>query len=104
LTSGTAFTSVFARTPLDYVDDTGDDSFISGLRDLQNRVLSDKEEAGAFSPWYLNPNKAEGTCRGLANTMHVRGIWLDNDGDDLSHEEFAELLPFSARIEASSSQ
>jgi hypothetical protein len=104
LTNGTAFTSVFARTPLDYVDDTGDDSFISGLRDLQNRVLFDKEEAGAFSPWHLNPNKAEGTGRGFDNITHVRGIWLDNDGDDLSHEEFAELLTLSARIEAFSSQ
>ena len=58
LSSGTAFTSVTTRTPLDYVDCTDDDSFISGLRDLHERVLSAKEEAGAFSPSHLEAGRA----------------------------------------------
>jgi hypothetical protein len=35
----------------------------------------------------------EKTSRGLGNIRHLRGIWLDNDGGDLTREAFASLLP-----------
>jgi hypothetical protein len=68
--------------------------FIADLRDLHGRALPAKEDAGVFSPAHFEGDKAEGTRRGLDNITHVRGIWLDNDGGDLTHAAFASLFPF----------
>lgn len=92
-TCGTAFGSIYDRAPLDHVDYEEDDSFIAGLRALHERVVA-KEEAGVFSPAHFDATKANETGRGLDNVTHLRGIWLDNDGGDLSHAEFAALFPY----------
>ncbi|KMO27883.1 hypothetical protein VQ02_32395 [Methylobacterium variabile] len=47
-----------------------------------------------FSPAHFEPTKAAETDRGLGNITHLRGIWLDNDGGDLDHAEFAALFPY----------
>lgn len=94
LTSGTAFSSIYDAIPLAHVDFTEDDSFVSGLRALHKRVLGSKEDSGLFSPAHFDPDLADETCRGLDNVRHVRGIWLDNDGGDLRHEEFVRFFPF----------
>ena len=93
LTCGTAFGSIYDRVPLDHVDYEDDDAFIAGLRALHGRVVA-KEEAGLFSPAHFDPDKAAGTGRGLDNVTHLRGIWLDNDGGDLTHATFAGLFPY----------
>jgi hypothetical protein len=93
LTSGTAFRSIYDAIPLDYVDYTDDESFVAGLRDLHGRALAAKEDAGLFAPAHFDPDLAAETGRGLDNVQHIRGIWLDNDGGDLSHEEFVRLFP-----------
>jgi hypothetical protein len=94
LTSGTAFSSIYDPIPLAHVDFTADDSFVSGLMALHRRVLDTKEESGLFSPAHFDPDLADETCRGLDNVRHVRGIWLDNDGGDLRHDEFVRFFPF----------
>ena len=92
-TCGTAFGSIYDRHPLDHVDYEDDDAFIADLRALHGRVVA-KEEAGVFSPAHFDPTKATETGRGLDNVTHLRGIWLDNDGGDLTHEAFADLFPY----------
>jgi len=94
LTSGTAFGTIYDTIPLDHVDYTDDESFISGLLDLHGRVLPAKEDAGLFSPAHFEADKATETSRGLDNVTHIRGIWLDNDGGDLTYEEFASFFPY----------
>lgn len=91
-TSGTAFVTIYDRRPLAYVDLTDDDTFIASLRDLHGRVVA-KEAAGLISPAHFVPTKAAGTARGLDNIAYVRGIWLDNDGGDLTPDAFAGLFP-----------
>lgn len=92
--SGTAFGSVFDKMPLGHLDLCDDEAFIEFLRDLHTRRVA-KEEAGAFSPAHFDHDMpgAE-TKRGLANITHVRGIWLDNDGGDLTPEKLADLFPY----------
>jgi hypothetical protein len=92
-TSGTAFTSIYDALPLAHVDYEDDDSFIAFLRDLHGRVVA-KENSGLFSPAHFDPAKAAETSRGLDNITHVRGIWFDNDGGDLSPNVFADLFPY----------
>ena len=92
-TCGTVFASIYASAPLDHVDYEDDDAFIAGLRALHERVIA-KEEAGLFSPAHFDPAKAAETGRGLDNITHLRGIWLDNDGGDLTHAAFADLFPY----------
>lgn len=92
-TSGTVFLTKHDRLPLDHTDHEEDDVFIAGLRDLHTRVVP-KEEAGLFSPAHFDPAKASETGRGLDNVTHLRGIWLDNDGGDLSQTKFADLFPY----------
>jgi hypothetical protein len=92
-TCGTAFASIYDRVPLDHVDCEDDDTFIAGLEALHGRVVA-KEEAGLFSPAHFDPDKTAGTGRGLDNVTHLRGIWLDNDGGDLTHAAFAGLFPY----------
>ncbi len=92
-TSGTAFLSIYDALPLAHVDYEDDDSFIAFLRDLHGRVVA-KEDSGLFSPAHFDPTKAAETSRGLDNITHVRGIWFDNDGGDLTPDAFADLFPY----------
>lgn len=94
LTSGTAFASIYDPIPLDHVDYTDDESFIAGLRDLHGRVVATKEDAGLIASAHFDRDLSADTSRGLDNVRHIRGIWLDNDGGDLSHAEFVRLFPF----------
>jgi hypothetical protein len=93
-TAGTAFASLYSTRPLDHVAYEGDDAFIASLRSLHRDKFENKEDAGLISPAHFDPEMANETSRGLANIRHVRGIWLDNDGGDLSPDEFSRLLPF----------
>ncbi|GJD76717.1 hypothetical protein [Methylobacterium goesingense] len=93
LTCGTAFGSIYDSVPLDHVDYEDDDAFVAGLLALHERVVA-KADAGVFSPAHFDPSKATGTGRGLDNVTHLRGIWLDNDGGDLTHAAFVDLFPY----------
>ena len=91
---GTAYASVYDKEPLTYLD-TGDvEAFIQLLRDAHSRVTRTKHHNFLLSPAHFIPNIPDcDTRRGLANVQHVNGIWLDNDGGDLSHADFAQLFP-----------
>lgn len=90
---GTAFASIYESEPLAHIDYTDADSFIQGLRAIHQTRLDMKEEAGLISPAHFDPEMDERTSRGLKNVRHLRGIWLDNDGGDLTPEQFALLMP-----------
>jgi hypothetical protein len=47
---------------------------------------------GLISPSIFDPAMVDDTSRGLANIQAIWGIWLDNDGGDLSPYEFARLF------------
>lgn len=93
VTCGTAYLSIYDRIPFDHFEHEGDDAFIAGLRDLHDRQVP-KEQAGLFGPAHFDPGKTTDTDRGLDNITHLRGIWLDNDGGDLTHAAFADLFPY----------
>jgi hypothetical protein len=90
---GTVFASIFHAEPLDLfpLDDT--EAFIDGLRYFHQFAYPSKKANGLISPAIFDPSLAEETMRGLANIRAVWGIWLDNDGGDLTHEEFVRLFP-----------
>jgi hypothetical protein len=90
--TGSVFSSIYDTEPL-HVSCEDDDSFIELLRELHGRSIGQKEAAGLISPACFDPDLAEDTRRGLANIRLLRGVWLDNDGGDLAHEEFARLFP-----------
>lgn len=91
--AGTVFATLYDTQPLDHIDYQSDDSFISGLRSMHERIISAKEHAGLMSPAHFDPDMDAETSRGSANVRCVRGIWLDNDGGDLTPDEFARLFP-----------
>ncbi len=90
---GTVFKSKFDTEPLAHVDYADDDTFIAGLRSLHGRTFLHKEDSGLISPAHFDPDMSDATARGLANVRLVRGVWLDNDGGDLSPDAFAALFP-----------
>lgn len=90
---GTAFASIYEAEPLMHLDYDDEDSFVSGLRGLHQSHIQKKEDAGLISPAHFDPTMDERTSRGLGNIRHLRGIWLDNDGGDLTPQAFAALLP-----------
>lgn len=92
--AGTVFATLYDTQPLDHIDYPSDDSFIADLRSMHERTISAKDKAGLMSPAHFDPDMDPETSRGSANVRCVRGIWLDNDGGDLTSDEFARLFPF----------
>src|SRR5262249_9658065 len=79
--------------PLDFYPLDDIETFVAGLRWWHQFSYEHKEANGLISPAIFDPSLSEETSRGLANVGAIWGIWLDNDGGDLSHEEFARLFP-----------
>ena len=90
---GTAFASIYDTEPLAYIDYQDDESFIAGLKALHGNRVERKEDAGLISPASFDPEMDEKTSRGLGNIRHLRGIWLDNDGGDLTPEALLRSFP-----------
>ncbi|MDX3806345.1 DEAD/DEAH box helicase family protein [Bosea thiooxidans] len=90
--SGTAFATIYDKTPLGHIDYQDDDAFIAELARLHQDVVA-KEDAGLFAPACFDATRSDETARGLANVTYLRGIWLDNDGGDLTPDAFADLFP-----------
>ena len=97
LSSGPArismFLSTFDRVAFAHLDYGSDDDFIAALRELHARTVPSKESAGLLSPAFFDPSLTPVSGRGLVNIKHLRGIWLDNDGGDLTGDEFVRLFP-----------
>lgn len=70
-----------------------DDEWADLLRHAHAGVIPAKEANGLLSSAHFDPTAAaglaEGTRRGLGNITRCRGLYLDNDGGDLGHAEFA---------------
>lgn len=90
---GSVFGSIYDKAPMDHFDYGDEESFIRGLRSLHDRTIPAKTDAGLISPAWFDADMNTETSRGLKNIRNLRGIWLDNDGGDLSHSEFARLFP-----------
>ena len=90
---GTVFASIFHAEPLDFYPLDDVESFIAGLRWWHQFAYKRKEANGLISPGIFDCMLTDETKRGLANIRVVWGIWLDNDGGDLTHQEFARLFP-----------
>lgn len=91
--AGTVFMTKFDTAPLAHPDYGDHDSFIASLKMFHSEVIERKEDAGLISPAHFDPDMSGATSRGLKNVRHIRGVWLDNDGGDLSPARFAELFP-----------
>jgi hypothetical protein len=66
--------------------------FIEFLRDLHSRNVA-KADAWLWSPAEFEPKAGVSTGRGLANITAIHGVFLDNDGGDLTLDEFAAMFP-----------
>jgi hypothetical protein len=89
---GSVFTDIYSRCALDHAGSINCGDFVQWLAELHGREVA-KEDAFLWSPAEFDPNKATGTCRGLANITAIWGVWLDADGGDLSIDEFAAMFP-----------
>ena len=90
---GTIFSSIFGAKPMDFFPRDDIEAFIDGLRYFHQFSYERKEANGLISPSIFDPSLSDDTSRGLANIRAIQGIWLDNDGGDLTHQEFARLFP-----------
>lgn len=91
---GTAYASIFDVEPLLDLDAADEATFIALLKELHGRTIAAKDKNFLFTPASFDPDAGDaGTKRGLSNIRHMRGIWLDNDGGDLSHDQFAKMFP-----------
>jgi hypothetical protein len=75
------------------LDVESNDVFIEELRACVTEMVASKYENILISPADFNVNKAKDTKRGLENIEKVFGIWLDNDGGELSHEGLRAIFP-----------
>jgi hypothetical protein len=91
--AGTLFTSIYEREPFEFMPLGDAETFIEGLRHLHAHEVPSKDQNGLISPAIFDPGLSGETGRGLANIRAIWGIWLDNDGGDLSPKQFARMFP-----------
>ena len=89
---GSLFQNVGSKYPAMNLSGLSPTDFIEFLRDLHSRNVA-KADAWLWSPAEFEPKAGIGTGRGLANITAIHGVFLDNDGGDLSPEEFAVMFP-----------
>lgn len=69
------------------------DELIGELRNCHRWAIESKTANALVAAADFDPTKAVETKRGIDNITHVNGVWLDNDGGDLIHEEFHRFFP-----------
>lgn len=67
-------------------------TLIEFLRDLHTRTVA-KSDAWLWAPADFEAKAGVKTGRGLDNIKAIYGVFLDNDGGDLSPREFAAMFP-----------
>jgi hypothetical protein len=90
---GTVFTSIFDAEACEVMPREDADQFIENLKGFHAHAVPSKEQNRLVSPAIFDPTMAADTSRGLANIRATWGIWLDNDGGDLTPDEFVRLFP-----------
>ena len=91
---GSVFATIYAKQAAATLDAADDNAFVKLLADMHRRIMPSKESNFLISPATFNSSKpGVSTQRGIDSIEYLRGIWLDNDGGDLSHVEFAQMFP-----------
>jgi hypothetical protein len=90
---GSLFASKRAAEAFDLLTEANVEDFVALLRECHDLVMDGKESNALISPGFFERVSGEATLRGKINLTHVNGVWLDNDGGGITHEEFAKLLP-----------
>jgi hypothetical protein len=89
---GSLFHDVGRKHPAAHAGSLGPADFIDWLRELHGRQV-EKKHAWLWSPAEFERTDGVTTGRGLANITAIWGVWMDNDGGDLSADEFAAMFP-----------
>jgi hypothetical protein len=97
------FSKIGVSTPCDTWSWRGEDDFIGLLRSLASARVAEKKDNALISPSIFDPHLAvvandlnvygKPKKRARVNVVSAIGIWLDNDGGDMSIEEFVNLFP-----------
>lgn len=88
------FATVYDKEAFAQVAHDCPDSFIALLRELHARKIVAKKEAGVICPAIFKaPDSGEEASRTAERIESVSGIWLDNDGGDLRHQDFVGMFP-----------
>jgi hypothetical protein len=88
---GTIFRGKFAKIGIDTYG-LSVASFRTLLGELHSRVIRAKDYNELGCSCMFDPDLDGDTSRGNVNIISVSGIWLDNDGGDLSPKDFAKML------------
>ena len=87
------FADIYATTPAGVWPYGNTDDFIADLRDrFHPVVLERKDQNHLISPAHFDPDLCPDKSRGRENVVYANGIWLDNDGGDLTPDDFAALF------------
>lgn len=97
------FENLHAKKPTGVIEWHGPDQFINWLRECSENVFETKHANQLISPSIFDPQRAidandlnvhgKHKVKGRINVVSAIGIWLDNDGGDLSKEELLNLFP-----------
>lgn len=73
------------------------DELVASMRDLSGQAHPSKDSCWLWSPSHFIPDtpnwNPENTRRGYVNIAYCRHIILDNDGGDLTPEQFVAIFP-----------
>jgi hypothetical protein len=72
---------------------TSNQALVQELRHALNTEVSDKKQNILISPALFGVTKGTDTRRGLDNITQVYGIWLDNDGGELTPDDLRGIFP-----------
>ncbi len=89
---GSIFPKLKARIASTIINVQSADDFIELLAELHKRTVEKKDANYLISPAFFDPDIGD-KSRGLENVVLLRGIWLDNDGGDLTPARFLKMYP-----------
>lgn len=89
---GSLFHDIGRKTPTTHLGGISAMNFIEFLRVAHTRHVA-KENQWLWSPAEFEAKPGVETGRGLANITAIHGVFLDNDGGDLTPDEFATMFP-----------
>ncbi|MCB4821243.1 DEAD/DEAH box helicase family protein [Roseicella aerolata] len=84
--------SIYSRDVLHH-EVTSNQALMQELRHALNTEVSGKKQNILISPALFEVTKGAETRRGLDNITQVYGIWLDNDGGDLTPDALRGIFP-----------
>ena len=89
----TVFVSKYKPVAADTAYFANYDEVIANLRKCHSQDVASKEANALTSAAIFDPNKGGAdTKRGNDNITHINAIWLDNDGGNLTYQEFATIF------------